>query len=296
MRNIMGISVVTFQARWGEKNDNLQRILEYIDHAAKMGSDLIVFPEMSLTGYDDEADVSQKLKMQTRLAETIPGPSTEKVAVAAKKQGIYVMFGMPEAFQGHVYNSLAICAPDGNIFSYRKMHLPLQEPHWATPGDTPLIIPTPWGPIGCGICYDSYSFPELIRYYAAKGCRIYINATAFAKSRNPNRARTTLEASVLREDMYIISANLGGVDLFTDFLGGSSIMGPSKIYGEVHYYAGRTFDDPAAAESEMYSAVVDLTLATRSLYVEGENGKAADFRPRQYAKMYEELAENRNKS
>ena len=53
-------------------------------HAARQGSDLIVFPEMSLTGYDDEGQVPAALKMQTRLAETIPGPASEAVAQAAK--------------------------------------------------------------------------------------------------------------------------------------------------------------------------------------------------------------------
>ncbi|MGE1062922.1 carbon-nitrogen hydrolase family protein [Megasphaera paucivorans] len=289
MLDIIGISVVTFQAQWGKKEENLQRMLGYIEHAARQGSDLIVFSEMSLTGYDDEGQVPAALKMQTRLAETIPGPASEAVAQAAKAHGIYVLFGMPEMYEGRVYNSLAACSPEGTIVSYKKMHLPLQEPNWAAHGDTPLLLPTPWGPIGCSICYDAYSFPELIRYYAAKGCRLYINATAFAKSRNPNRARTTLEASVLREDIYIATANLGGVDLVTDFLGGSSIMGPSRTYGEVHYYAGRTFDDPAAPESEMYSAVIDLTLASRSLYVPKEGRKEADFRPACYAAMYTEL-------
>ena len=43
-------------AKWGDKETNLNRMLGYIEAAAAEGSNLIVFPEMGLTGYDDEAE------------------------------------------------------------------------------------------------------------------------------------------------------------------------------------------------------------------------------------------------
>ena len=85
MKDICTISVVTFHPVWGDKASNLRRIEEYIECAYRKGSQIVIFPEMSLTGYDDEADKPFKEKMQYKLAETVPGPSTLEVAELTKK-------------------------------------------------------------------------------------------------------------------------------------------------------------------------------------------------------------------
>lgn len=268
-KDIINLSVVTFNAVWGDKEKNLNRIIGYIECAARKGSHFVVFPEMSLTGYDDESEKEKKDKMQSLLAETIPGPSTNKVAEVCKKYGVYAVFGMPERDPDDpstIYNALAIFSPEGLVGSYRKMHLPAPEPNWATRGDKPFILDTPWGPVGCAICYDSYCFPELMRYYASKGCRLYINSTALAKCHGKCLGTSTLEAAVIREGIYIASANLGGLDVYNYFWGGSSIIGPSRKTWEPYYYAGHKFTDDIADESEMFSATIDLSLATRFLY------------------------------
>ena len=174
MKHVMKISTVAFHAIWGKKELNLQRMLDYIELAAGEGSNLVVFPEMALTGYDDKKEQPKAEKMQVLQAETVPGPSSQRIAEAARKFGLYVAFGLPERDRwapGAVYNSACVCGPEGILGVYRKIHLAYPEPHWAIRGRDPFLFQTPWGPIGVGICYDSYCFPELMRYYAAKGCR-----------------------------------------------------------------------------------------------------------------------------
>ena len=296
-KDINNLSVVTFNAVWGDKEKNLNRILGYIECAARKGSHFVVFPEMSLTGYDDEGEKEKKDKMQSLLAETIPGPSTDKVAEACKKYDIYVVFGMPERDSDDssiIYNALAIFSPEGLVGSYRKMHLPAPEPNWATRGDKPFILETPWGPIGCAICYDSYCFPELMRYYASKGCRLYINSTALAKCHGKCLGTSTLEAAVIREGIYIASANLGGLDVDNYFWGGSSIIGPSRKTWEPYYYAGHKFADEVADESEMFSATIDLSLATRFLYKYNPSVNGTDWRPDKYIEVYKDALNNTN--
>ena len=95
-KDIITIGVVTFNAYWGEKEKNLNRIKGYIEAGAKRGCDFLVFPEMALTSYDDEAEKAKKDKMQSKLAETIPGPATEEIAALTKKLGVYAVFGMNE--------------------------------------------------------------------------------------------------------------------------------------------------------------------------------------------------------
>lgn len=297
MKDIITISTVTFNAAWNQKEKNLNRIKGYIEAAAKKGSDIVVFPEMALTGYDDQAEVPKSEKMQTKQAEIIPGPSSNAIAELAKEYSIYIIMGMPERDSSDssiLYNALAIAKPDGTVSSYRKMQLPPPEPNWATRGDKPFILDTKWGPIGIAICYDSYCFPEMMRYYAAKGCRLYINSTALAECHGPAVGTTTLEAQVIQNQMYIVSSNLGGKDLFNKFWGGSSIMGPSRSFWEVFYYAGHKFNEPIAKESEMFTATIDLTLADRTEFKYNPSVGSPDFRPDKYIEMYQDVLNDKN--
>ena len=96
VKDVIKVSTVAFNAKWGDKEKNLNRMKGYIEAAASEGANLIVFPEMALTGYDDEEDKSKPDKMQSKLAEVVPGPSSEAIAELTKKLGVYVAFGMPE--------------------------------------------------------------------------------------------------------------------------------------------------------------------------------------------------------
>lgn len=287
-KDVLRLSTVTFHAAWGQKEHNLNRIIDYIDAAADQGSNFVIFPEMALTGYDDESDKLLHDKMQYKEAETIPGPSTDRIAAEAEKKQIYVVVGMPErdtADYEKLYNAIAIFTPEGLAGSYRKMHPHDDEPNWCQRGEKPFLLDTPWGPIGCEICYDIYAFPELRRYYTAKGARLMINSTALAHVHGRQFGTTTLESGVLQDGIYIASSNLGGVDLINNFWGGSSIIGPSQQPYEVYYYAGKRFTDPGADESKMYTATIDLSLATRFAFVTNPKLGTSDWRPDKYAEM-----------
>lgn len=300
MKDILTLSVITFNAVWGQKESNLKRIIDYIEACSNKGSRLIIFPEMALTGYDDEEEKTFSEKMQFKLAETIPGPATDLISQAAKKWDAYVVVGMPERDQENsqrIYNSLAIFSPTGLIGSYRKIHLPHPEPHWATRGDKPFIFESPWGPIGCSICYDNYCFPELRRYYAAMGCRLSINSTALSEGKN-KYGEITLEAGVLQDGIYIASANLGGKDLYSNFCGGSSVIGPGRpifkdnFYQEtkrIFYYAGKRFTEKDAIEARDYTTTVDLSLATRYPYIYNPEIDGTDWRPEIYQALLEQV-------
>ena len=96
---VVSIACVTFSTAWGDKGANLQKIKKFTEQAADQGNDIIVFPELALTGYECSGDFDHGCKMHRELAETIPGPSTEEIADVAKKRAVYVIFGMPEKRQ-----------------------------------------------------------------------------------------------------------------------------------------------------------------------------------------------------
>lgn len=297
--DIVTVSVVNFKPAWGNKECNLNRMKGYVKAAARQGSEIVIFPEMALTGYDNEVGVPKEEKMQTKLAETIPGPATEELGSLAKELDIYVIFGMPEADKAGsvIYNSAAICCPDGTIQKYRKIHLPLDESDWATRGEEEMVFDTKWGKIGLSICYDTYDFPELIRYARGKGARLFINCTACCKAAAPApMVQTLLEGNVIRDTVFIASANLCGYDKYNYFLGGSSIIGPSNDMGGVYYIAGKSFYEEKADEENIYTATIDLTLTQQntSLCMYGHNSRTGttDLRPELYSRIYKELAED----
>ena len=131
MKDIIKVSTVAFNAKWGDKDTNLSRMLGYMEAAAAEGSNLVVFPEMALTGYDDEEDKAKPEKMQSRLAETVPGPSSKAIAEMSKKLGIYVAFGMPER--------------DAEDPSTEKFTCPIPNPTGLQGEISPLFLTHPGG-------------------------------------------------------------------------------------------------------------------------------------------------------
>ena len=298
VRDVVTVATVNFHPYWGK--NNAERIRDYAISAAKGGADIVVFPEMALTGYDVDSEKQGSERMQIVLAETVPGPSTDIIKEVATRYGVYIVFGMPEKQGNAVYNSAVVVMPDGKTASYRKIHPFGNENTWCKKGDSPLIINTQWGPIGIGICFDSYQFPELVRYYAAKGCRLYVNCTAQYSDPQENTGAgsfdqfylATLGSIALANDIYVVSSNLTGLDRVTFFPGASMILGPSirqtsnpgdPVY---HIYAGSVNDH----QQGVFTAAIDLSLATRSIYQPNPFTGTPDFRPELYKKLYDELA------
>ncbi|MCD8098892.1 MAG: carbon-nitrogen hydrolase family protein [Lachnospiraceae bacterium] len=293
MKHVINIAVVNFYAEWGNKENNLARILDYTEAAGKRGADMLVMPETCLTGYMDEEGKSRTEKMHARLAETIPGPSTEKVAELARKYGMFVVFGMSEkdpADETKIYNSAAIIHPDGKMEAYRKLHLPFAEGNWAVVGDEPVLIDTPWGPVGITICYDTYCFPELIRYYRAKGARLTLNCTACPDGNcTAGSAELAIPAYAFGNYIFIASSNLVGNDHGAHFMGGSGVVGPAIDKGGVHTYVGHMFKDPNSDQAEMYLGTIDLSMADVNTDIPLFRG---DWRPELYKKMCEDVLAN----
>jgi len=293
------VSVVNYRAVWGDKQANLDRMAVLIESAKD--SDIIVFPEAALAGYDNIADVAKSEKMQIQTAETIPGPTTDKVFELAKQYDITIVFGMFERLADNpleVYNAAAIVRPNGDVFKYRKIHLPDDEGSWATPGDKIVTFNTEWGPIGISICYDTYTFPELIRIARAKGARLHLNCTAnFTELWDNVPFRVMLEEKTLTNQIYIATAGMCGVGRHMSYIGGSSIIGTAEDSKKtVKYYAGIPFGEEGADREAMYTADLDLDAIDKRfknpMFERNPYTGRPDFAPDVYARAYAELAES----
>ncbi len=292
MKNTIKISSVNFHAVWGNKEANLNKYVKIIESEAAKGTNLLVFPEMSLTSYDVELNKPSNETMQYKLAETIPGLSSNLIAEYTRKHHMYVVFGMPERdFDNDIiYNTACVCGPDGIIGAYRKIHLPFPETHWGTRGSHPFIFDTEWGPMGVSICYDTYCYPELIRYYCAKGCRLHINPTALAECHGNSQMNLALPFNAGTNSMFIISSNLVGLDVDNTFWGCSSIVGPDEGFLAAKYYAGNIFGDKNGFCEKIVSAELDLSKAQRTIFTPNPLiDNCTDYRPAIYKAMMDDL-------
>jgi len=242
--NVVTVSCVNFRTTWGDKKANLKKMGDFIVQAANLGSDLVVFPELALSGYEC-SEGAPPCQMHGDLAETIPGPSTEEILKVAKKHDIYVVFGMPEADKTDPmvrYISSAVVGPEGILGAYRKLHLEGPPAFSASlcfkTGNSIPVFKTKFGIIGVQICYDFYFFPEITRIQVLKGAEIVCNCTASPSG--PGKPQFLVQQTKVRATenwIFTASANLVGIDRTKAFYGHSTIAGPSyprltTIYAE----------------------------------------------------------------
>lgn len=159
---------------------NLRKALSLAEQAAKRGAKIICTQELFRSQYFCQAEKHDYFK----LAESIPGPSTEAFAKLAKKHGVVIVVSLFEKRAGGLYhNTAAIIDADGKLLGvYRKMHIPddplYYEKFYFTPGDTGFRAwQTKHGKIGVLICWDQW-YPEGARLTALQGAEILFYPTA----------------------------------------------------------------------------------------------------------------------
>lgn len=291
-KSVVTIATVNFHSLWGRKKENLERIIGYIEAAAKQGANIVLFPEMALTGYDDESYKPTYEQMQYVDSEHWDGPSAKTVAEVTKKYGIYAVVGYPERDyedDRRVFNSAFVTGPEGIVGSYRKIHVCVFEVLWAKKGREPLCFDTPWGKVGVSICGDTYNYHELTRFYANQGARIVLNPTAVLATDvwdYESYYVTGLESSVLESGVYMVSSNFTGPEKVSDGGGCSNIIGPA-LHKQKKWYAGSM----GKFEENIYMETVDLSLANRMVFKINPLNGDADYRPDIYRELFRRTVE-----
>ena len=225
MKRKIKLALAQISSRRENKKENLRKIEEFTKKAKEAAADLVIFPELSLTGYVVHDQIYE-------LAETIPGPSTQRIEELAKKTGMHIIFGMPELSkkaEATIFNTAVFVGPKGIIGKYRKMYLPthsvFEEKRYFRPGYQTAAFNTPLGNIGLCICYDLF-FPEVCRLTRLKGAELIISISA-----SPAIRRSYFEiltaARALENTAFLAFVNLVGVEDGLQFWGGSRLIGPT---------------------------------------------------------------------
>ncbi|WP_077046756.1 carbon-nitrogen hydrolase family protein [Pseudomonas sp. KK4] len=199
---------------------NLQR-LQQLAHEAK-GADLLVLPEMFLTGYNIGVDAVSVL------AEVHNGESAQQIARIARTTGIAILYGYPERTEnGQIYNAVQLIDAQGErVCNYRKTHLfgDLDRSMFS-PGtnEFPVVELNGWK-LGFLICYD-LEFPENARRLAIEGAELILVPTA---NMIPFDfiADVTVRSRAFENQCYVAYANYCGHEGDIQYCGQSSIAAP----------------------------------------------------------------------
>lgn len=225
MKERITLALAQISSERGSKKENLTKIEELTLRAKGQAADLVIFPELCLTGYVVKDQLYE-------LAETIPGPSTKRIEELARKTGMYVVFGMPELSEktrATMYNTAVYIGPEGIIGKYHKMYLPthsvFEEKRYFRPGYQTAAFDTQIGKIGLCICYDLF-FPEVTRLTRLAGAQLIVCISA-----SPSVRRSYFEiltaARALENTSYLAYVNLVGVEDGLQFWGGSRLLSPT---------------------------------------------------------------------
>ncbi|GAJ18427.1 unnamed protein product, partial [marine sediment metagenome] len=116
--------------------------------------------------------------------ETIPGPSTDELAICCRELGVHVIAGLLEVDADKCFNTAVLVGPRGLVGKYRKIHLPfLGIDRFIDHGNQPFrVYQTPIGNIGMHICYDC-NFPESARVMTLLGADILALPTNWPEGR-----------------------------------------------------------------------------------------------------------------
>ena len=139
-----------FKPDKGRYKQSLSRLSVLLGEAAS-GADLVVCPEMALSGY-----LFAGPEAIAEVAEPARGPSFEALSPIARRERCWVVVGFPEVDGDRYFNSCLVINPAGELaFCYRKTLLYEADETWASPGDSGYrYFDTEWGRFASGICMD----------------------------------------------------------------------------------------------------------------------------------------------
>ncbi|GIN20685.1 MAG TPA: carbon-nitrogen hydrolase family protein [Bacillus bacterium] len=233
------VSVAQLTPKLGDKQHNLQLISDAMIEAKGDRADLIVFPELFLTGYSVGDDLD-------RMAETEEGQGMTEIKKLCVEHGLYAVISFPEKGEsGQFYISSALIDNNGDVLGiYRKTHLFDKEKVHFTPGSEFKVIETPIGKMGLMICFD-VEFPEIARSLKLQGADfiVIVNANMY-----PYELHHHLFSRVraMENEIPVIICNRLGVEGDLEFCGDSMVIDATgNILLEMKQAVGvRTVDMP----------------------------------------------------
>jgi len=227
------IALAQIAPKIGALDENVARHLRLIDEARAGGADLVVFPELGLTGY----------QLQDLAAEVAMGPEDPRLAaLAAATRDLSAIVSFVEEAADHRLFISAALLEDGEVrYVHRKLFLPtyglFDERRFFAAGDRLRAVPSRLGVgIGIGICEDFWHLP-VAELLALDGAQILVNVSSspgrdLAATNEVGLGTATSWRTIMRSyaqltTSFVVFVNRVGIDESIAFWGGSEVIGPN---------------------------------------------------------------------
>jgi len=213
----MKIGLVQYSPVWEDKEANKEKIFDLLD-ANKSVVDLLIFPEMTLTGFTMRSE---------KFAEQIEGESFAYFVSVAEKFECDIIAGIIVNKSGKYFNTLIHIEKNGKLINhYHKIHpfsYSNEDNHYSG-GDKPIVTKVNGWKTGLSICYD-LRFPELYRQYARDRVHLLINIANWPDTRIDHWL-TLLKARAIENQCYVVGVNRVGDTQGLHYNGFSCIYDP----------------------------------------------------------------------
>jgi N-carbamoylputrescine amidase len=193
------LAVEQVAVRVGAVADNREQLRQVADRALSAGADLVVFPELAVSGYTTDPAVVEQV------AEPLDGPTVTAFTELARRHGGLVACGLAERDGDVFHNTVVVVGSQGPLLHYRKLHLFDAEKDVYAPGDLGLpVADTDWGRLGVCVCYD-LRFVEVLRALSLQGADLVLAPAAwvggFDRSVPTNGLPRQAEAAVVQANL-----------------------------------------------------------------------------------------------
>ncbi|MEO7982642.1 MAG: carbon-nitrogen hydrolase [Bacteroidota bacterium] len=244
-----------------KKKENLAKAIDGVRKAAAAGAQIVCLQELFTSLYFCDVEDYENFK----LAEPIPGPSSEALQKVAAELSVVIIASLFEKrAQGLYHNTTAVIDADGAYLGkYRKMHIPddpaYYEKFYFTPGDLGYkVFKTKFATIGVLICWDQW-YPEAARITALMGAEILFYPTAIGWSTAQDEATNTEQygawqtiqrSHAVANGVHVVSVNRVGFEQngAMKFWGGSFVANP---FGTILYKASHEDEEVKVQEIDL---------------------------------------------
>jgi omega-amidase len=221
----MKVAVAQISCALGDPEANLSKVRDFSRRAKEVGAELIVFPEMTDTGYS--------MPVIQKHANYWKSGFVASLQEIANQLSVAIVSGVSERDGSSIYNSQVLVDADGNIAAkYRKTHLyavaPVEEQTCFAPGDAFASFALGDLRFGFSICYD-LRFPELYRKLVTeKNVDVFVISSAWPFPRVEHWC-VLAQARAIENQAYVIASNRVGKDDELWFCGSSAIIDPRGV-------------------------------------------------------------------
>lgn len=234
-----------------EKARNVDRGLEALARAARAGAQVVAFSELAFERFYPQRPAAPAA---WRMAESVPGPTTERFCRAARECGVVVVLNLYERDGHDAFDCSPVIDADGTLLGRTRMiHITdypcFHEQGYYRPGDTGApVYRTEAGAVGVAICYDRH-YPEYMRALALAGADLVVVPQAGAVDEWPEGLyEGEMRVAAFQNGYFIALCNRVGQEECLTFAGESFVCAPD---GAVIARGGKLVEDIVYADLDL---------------------------------------------